>query len=258
MKVVILAGGMGTRLGEETNVRPKPLVEIGGLPIIWHIMKYYSSFGYNEFVICLGYKGFMIKEFFMNYMAHLSDLTIDFTSNETRFNYSKYNKEPWKIHLVHTGDKNMTGSRIKQIASYIDADESFFLTYGDGVADVDIPKEVEFHKKHGKIATMLAVQPQGRFGALRLEGTEVYDFEEKPQGDGHYINGGYFILNKKVFEYLDNSSNLIFEQEPLQNLAKNRELQAFTHNGFWQCMDNLRDKQFLEELWVADNAPWKK
>ena len=256
MKVVILAGGLGSRLGEETSIRPKPLIEIGGLPIIWHIMKYYSSFGHNEFIICLGYKGFLIKEFFLNYMAHLSDMTIDFSTNKTTYDYSKHQKEPWKVHLVHTGDTNMTGSRVNQIQSYIGNDENFMLTYGDGLCNADFGLEEKFHLEHGKIATMLAVKPAGRFGALNIDGTAVVNFEEKPQGDGSYINGGFFILNKKIFDYLDNDPELIFEQAPLRDLAKKRELEAFTHAGFWQCMDTLRDKQHLESLWHQGDAPW--
>ncbi|MGL4388220.1 MAG: glucose-1-phosphate cytidylyltransferase [Brevinema sp.] len=257
MKVVILAGGMGTRLGEETYIRPKPLVEIGGLPIIWHIMKYYSSFGHNEFIICLGYKGYMIKEFFLNYMAHLSNISVDFTTNKTIYDYQAHSKEPWKIHLVHTGDTDMTGSRIRQIESYIGDDEEFLLTYGDGVCNVDLNKEIAFHKNHGKIATIMAVKPGGRFGALSINGTKIESFQEKPEGDGGYINGGYFVLNKSIFKLLPKDSKLVFEQEPLKQLATNGELQAFIHHGFWQCMDNIRDKQILEELWQSGNALWK-
>ncbi|MGL5254822.1 MAG: glucose-1-phosphate cytidylyltransferase [Brevinema sp.] len=255
MKVVILAGGMGTRLGEETSIRPKPLVEIAGRPIIWYIMKYYSSFGFNEFVICLGYKGYMIKEFFMNYMAHLSDLSLDFSSNETSYNYSRYKKEPWKISLVHTGDNDMTGSRIRQIRSHV-GDESFFLTYGDGLCDVDIAKELEFHKNHGKIGTLLAVPPPARFGILDIHNTEVKSFIEKPKNEDGYINGGFFIFNKELFMYLNEDSNLVFEQAPLEKLALDGELRAFKHNGFWQCMDTLRDKNYLEELLQKGRAPW--
>lgn len=258
MKVVILAGGMGTRLGEETSLRPKPLVEIGGLPILWHIMKYYSSFGYNEFIICLGYKGFMIKEFFLNYMAHLSNMTIDFQANEASYDYTAHSKEPWKIHLVHTGDNDMTGSRIRQIKPYVAGDDAFMLTYGDGLCDADLNAELAFHQSHGKTATLLAVQPAGRFGALGIKGTEVESFQEKPGGEGAYINGGFFVLNKKVFEYLPEGSDLIFEQDPLKKLAAHGELQAFFHRGFWQCMDTLRDKQTLDDLWNQGAAPWAK
>ncbi|MGL4563588.1 MAG: glucose-1-phosphate cytidylyltransferase [Brevinema sp.] len=257
MKVVILAGGMGTRLGEETSIRPKPLVEVGGFPIIWHIMKYYSSFGHNEFIICLGYKGYMIKEFFLNYMAHLSNISLDFTTNKTIYDYQTHTKEPWKISLVHTGDNDMTGSRIRQIESYIGNDEEFLLTYGDGLCNVDINKEIEFHKKHGKTATILAVKPVGRFGALSINGTKIENFQEKPEGDGSYINGGFFVLNRSIFKILSVDSKLVFEQEPLKQLAAKGELQAFMHNGFWQCMDTLRDKQILEELWQSGDAPWK-
>lgn len=258
MKVVILAGGMGTRLGEETAIRPKPLVEIGGLPILWHIMKYYSFFGHNEFIICLGYKGYMIKEFFLNYMAHLSNITVDFTNNNIEYDYSLHSKEPWKIHLVHTGDTDMTGSRILQIKSYIGSDPNFMLTYGDGLCDTDLEREVKFHQKHGKLATMLAVKPAGRFGALGLNGTQVENFQEKPEGDGGYINGGFFILNTHIFDFLPPNPKLVFEQEPLRELAATGQLQAFIHEGFWQCMDTIREKQYLEELWLTGNAPWRK
>lgn len=256
MKVVILAGGMGTRLGEETSLKPKPLVEVGEYPILWHIMKYYSSFGHREFIICLGYKGAMIKDFFMTYMSHYSDLTIDLLNNKIEYDYSKYEKENWKIHLVHTGDKNMTGSRIKQIEPYIGDDENFLLTYGDGVCNADFDAELAFHKKHGKIATMLAIQPPGRFGAINFNGDQITSFQEKPAGDGMYINGGFFICSKGIFSYLNDDPELIFEQAPLQNLANDGQLMGFKHNDFWQCMDTLRDKNYLEKLWHSGKAPW--
>lgn len=258
MKVVILAGGLGSRLGEETALRPKPLVEIGGLPILWHIMKYYSSFGCQEFIICLGYKGFKIKEFFLNYMAHLSDLSMDFTENSIIYSYDSHKKEPWKLHLVHTGDNNMTGSRIYQTKKFFRDREDFCLTYGDGVCDVDIAQEIEFHKKHGKIGTILAVRPPGRFGVLSVEDSAVTSFSEKTDNEKGFINGGFFIFNTDIFNYLSSNEDLIFEQEPLQNLAQDGQLKAFQHKGFWQCMDTLRDKIYLEELWQTKNAPWKR
>lgn len=258
MKVVILAGGMGTRLGEETSLRPKPLIEVGEYPILWHIMQYYSSFGHNEFIVCLGYKGHMIKDFFTTYMSHYSDLTIDLSNDSIQYDYSKHEKEQWKIHLLHTGDTNMTGSRIKQIQSYIGDDESFLLTYGDGLCNADFNAQLKFHKEHGKTVTMLAIQPPGRFGAINFNGDQITSFQEKPAGDGMYINGGFFICNKDIFSYLNNNADLVFEQTPLQNLANDGQLMGFKHEGFWQCMDTLRDKKYLDELWKSGKAPWKR
>ncbi|HOT28381.1 MAG TPA: glucose-1-phosphate cytidylyltransferase [Candidatus Ozemobacteraceae bacterium] len=254
MKVVILAGGLGTRLSEETTVKPKPMVEIGGRPILWHIMKLYSSYGLNEFVICCGYKGYMIKEFFANYFMHMSDLTIDIANNKitTHSNHS----EPWKITLVDTGEDTMTGGRVKRVRQYV-GNETFCMTYGDGISDVNLREEIEFHKSHGKYATMLAVQPPGRFGVLNIdEGNRVESFQEKPSGDGTHINGGFFVLEPEIFRYLKDDQT-IWERFPLESLAKEGQLYSFRHDGFWYPMDTLRDKIKLEELWQSQKAPWK-
>ena len=259
MKTVILAGGLGTRLGEETVVRPKPLVEIGGKPIIWHIMKHYSHYGINDFVILLGYKGYMIKEFFDNYRRHLYDMKIDFKNNKSEIIKSDLNieEENWTIELIDTGEHTMTGGRLKRAYKYLKDEKSFCLTYGDGVSDINIEKEIKFHKKHGKIATVGAVCPPARFGALKIENdNRVSNFIEKPKGDNGYINGGFFILNKAIFNYIDDDYT-IFEQKPLMNLAENNEIMAFKHDSFWQCMDTQRDKTLLEDLWNKGNAPWK-
>ena len=259
MKAVILAGGLGTRLGEETTIRPKPLVEIGGKPIIWHIMKHYSRYGINDFVILLGYKGYMIKEFFDNYRRHLYNMKIDFKHNKSEVLKSGLNieEENWTIELIDTGEHSMTGGRLKRAYEYLKDEESFCLTYGDGVSDVNIEEEIKFHKKHGKIATMTAVFPPARWGAISInENNIITDFIEKPKGDNAYINGGFFVLNKEIFNYLKDDST-IFEQEPLRNLAKDNELIAFKHDGFWQCMDTQRDKSLLEDMWNKGNAPWK-
>jgi len=254
MKVVILAGGMGTRISEETVTKPKPMVEIGGMPILWHIMKIYSKYGFNDFVICLGYKGYMIREFFMNYYMHMSDITIDLGKNTTEVHQNK--SEPWRITLVDTGEQTMTGGRIARIRKYI-GDERFMLTYGDGLTDVDINMLLAFHKKHGKIATVTAVQPPGRFGAMDIsEKKQVRSFIEKPRGDGGYVNGGFFVLESGVFSYLEGDQT-IWERAPMQNLSKDGELMAFKHNGFWYAMDTLRDKLYLEEQWKTGKAPWK-
>ncbi len=253
MKVVILAGGLGTRLSEETSVRPKPMAEIGDKPILWHIMKMYSHYGFNEFVICLGYKGYMIKEYFSNYFLHNCDVTFDMRTNELAVHQNV--NEPWKVTLVDTGAETMTGGRVRRIRSYVDG-ERFMLTYGDGVADVDIAALVKFHAEQGKTATLTAVQPLGRFGALDVEGDAVTAFREKPLGDGDWINGGFMVLEPTVFDRIEADSTTL-EQYPLQSLAHDGELAAFKHTGFWQPMDTLRDKTLLEKLWVSGEAPWK-
>lgn len=253
MKVVILAGGLGTRLSEETSVRPKPMVEIGGKPILWHIMKIYSHYGFNDFVICLGFKGYMIKEYFSNYFLHMSDVTFDMTTNSLEVHQK--NVEPWRVTLVDTGAESMTGGRVKRVASYLG--ETFMLTYGDGVANVNIRDLVEFHRRHGKAATVTSTQPSGRFGALNItDSGDVFSFQEKPAGDGSWINGGFFVLQKTILDKIASDSTT-FEKEPLEGLVADRQLMAYKHNGFWQPMDTLRDKQQLEELWMSGRAPWK-
>ena len=252
MKAVILAGGLGTRISEESISRPKPMIEIGGRPILWHIMKMYSAHGINDFVICCGYKGYVIKEYFANYFLHMSDVTIDMSNNSIEVHHKK--AEPWKVTLVDTGEATQTGGRLKRVADYIDGD--FCLTYGDGVGSVDISALVKFHQGHGKLATMTAVQPPGRFGALEIDGTQINSFLEKPQGDGGWINGGFFVLNPKVLSLIE-GDEILWEKQPLENLAKQGQLQSFFHAGFWQPMDTLRDKNHLEELWSSGKAPWK-
>ncbi len=252
MKAVLLAGGLGTRISEESASRPKPMIEVGGKPILWHIMKMYSAHGINEFVVCCGYKGYVIKEYFANYFLHQSDVTIDLANNSIEVHHKK--AEPWKVTLVDTGEETQTGGRLKRVANYIDSD--FCMTYGDGVGSVDLAALLKFHQSHGKLATMTAVQPPGRFGALQLNGNQIESFVEKPQGDGGWINGGFFVLNPKVLEQITSDATL-WEQEPLQNLAKQGQLQAFFHSGFWQPMDTLRDKNHLESLWASGRAPWK-
>jgi glucose-1-phosphate cytidylyltransferase len=253
MKVLILAGGFGTRLSEETDIRPKPMADIGGKPIIWHIMKGYSHYGFNEFVVLLGYKGYYIKEYFGNYFLHQSDVTIDLSTNgmEVHNNTS----EPWKVTLLETGQDTMTGGRIKRAKDFI-GKEPFLLTYGDGVSDVNLTELIQFHKQHGKLITMTAVQPEGRFGALETNGERVESFLEKPKGDGSWINGGFFVCQPEVLNYIKDDST-VFEQEPLQQLAKDGQLFNFRHSGFWKCMDTLRDKKVLNEMWESRQAKWK-
>jgi glucose-1-phosphate cytidylyltransferase len=256
MKAVILAGGLGTRLSEETTLKPKPMVEIGGKPILWHIMKIYSAYGINEFVICLGYKGYVIKEYFANYYRHMSDITFDLSNNKETIIGS--NAENWKVTLIDTGDETMTGGRIKRIYDYVKNDEAFCLTYGDGVSDVNISELIKFHKNHKKLATLTATQPPGRFGALAIDDqNKITQFQEKPVGDGNFINGGFFVLSPEVVKYIENDKAL-WEQQPLTNLAKDNQLMAFKHSGFWQPMDTLRDKINLENLWQLNRAPWKR
>ena len=252
MKVVILAGGLGTRISEESTVKPKPLVEIGGKPIIWHIMKLYSYYGLNNFVICCGYKGYQIKEYFINYSLHNSDITVDVKSNEVKVHRKSI--DPWKITLIDTGESSLTGDRIRLIKNYVG--EDFCLTYGDGLASVNIKETIKYHKKHGKMATILAVKPTGRFGAIQIEKDTVRSFIEKPKGDGGWINGGFFVLNKRIFKYLTNS-NCIWEKEPLEKISNLGQLKAFKHYGFWHAMDTLRDKVYLESLWQSKKVPWK-
>ncbi len=254
MKAVILAGGMGTRISEEASIRPKPMVEIGGKPVLWHILKIYSTYSINEFIICLGYKGYMIKEYFANYFLHMSDITFDMSQNkmEVHHNYA----EPWKVTLVDTGERTETGGRIKRICHYLNDDEDFCLTYGDGVGNIDIPDLLSFHKNEKTLVTMTAVQPPGRFGSLDMDGNRVNRFKEKPDGDGGWINGGFFVVSKKAIDYIAGDDTL-WEKEPLENLAKEGQLSAYLHRGFWRPMDTLRDKNYLESLWQAGNPPWK-
>jgi len=254
MKVVILAGGLGTRLSEETVLKPKPMVEIGGMPILWHIMKIYSSYGYNDFVICLGYKGYVVKEYFANYFLHKSDVTINLEDNSIKVHDSQ--AEPWKITLVDTGIDSMTGGRIKRVQQHI-GDEMFMLTYGDGVSNVNIDELMKFHKMNGKFCTVTAVQPSARFGALNLDDkNHVHSFLEKPKGDGSWINGGFFVCQPQIFDYIEGDST-IFERSPMEKLAADGQMVAFKHEGFWKPMDTLRDKVELEENWVSNNAAWK-
>jgi glucose-1-phosphate cytidylyltransferase len=254
MKAVILAGGLGTRISEETHLKPKPMVEVGGRPILWHIMKSYSAYGVNDFIICCGYKGYVIKEYFANYFLHMSDVTFDMSGNQMSV-HEQY-AEPWRVTLVDTGEDTLTGGRLKRVASYLRGEDVFCFTYGDGLANVDIGAEIDFHRSHGKMATVVAVQPPGRYGALQLEGNAVRGFMEKPRGDGGLINGGFFILSPDCIELIE-SDDSIWEDRPLAILAERGELMAFEHRGFWQPMDTLRDKIHLEALWGSGKAPWK-
>jgi len=254
MQAVILAGGRGTRISEETVIKPKPMIEIGGKPILWHIMKIYSFHGINDFIICCGYKGYVIKEYFANYFLHQSDITFDMSKNEMKIHQERL--EPWKVTLIDTGEQTMTGGRIKRIKEYLNNGEDFCLTYGDGLANIDITKLIAFHKNHDKLATLSAIYPPGRFGALDITENQVTNFSEKPRGDGALINGGFFVLNSKALDYIQDD-NTIWEQGPLKKLAKDGELMSFKHEDFWQPMDTLRDKHLLEELWESEKAPWK-
>lgn len=253
MKAVILAGGLGTRISEETYVRPKPMVEIGGKPILWHILKIYSSHGIDEFIICLGYKGYLIKEYFANYFLHMSDITFDMANNKMEIHQNS--AEPWKVTLVDTGELTMTGGRLKRVRDYL-GEEDFCFTYGDGVSDIDISALIDFHRQQQRLATVTAVQPAGRYGALNMQGSKVTGFQEKPHGDGGWVSGGFFVLSPKVIDLIGGDATT-WEKEPLEHLAAEGELAAYKHDGFWQPMDTLRDKNYLEELWAGGNAPWK-
>jgi len=254
MKAVILAGGLGTRLSEETNIKPKPMVEIGGKPILWHIMKMYSAHGVNEFIVCCGYKGYVVKEYFSNYFLHQSDVTFNLKENSMTVHEKR--AEPWKITLVDTGEYSMTGGRLKRVEQYVRGDESFCFTYGDGISNVDITQLIKFHNAHGRDATLTATYPPGRFGALTIKDKQVESFTEKPKGDGSLINGGFFVLSPKVLKRIS-GDDCVWEHEPLNGLASDRELMAYTHKGFWQPMDTLRDKIYLNKLWDDGEAPWK-
>jgi len=254
MKAVILAGGLGTRISEETHLKPKPMIEIGGKPILWHIMKIYSAHGVNDFIICCGYKGYLIKEYFANYFLHMSDVTFDMSNNSMQV-HQRY-AEPWKVTLVDTGESTMTGGRLKRVEQYLKSEDAFCFTYGDGVSDVNISALIDFHKRRGVKATLTATYPPGRFGALDLNGHQVKSFQEKPKGDGGMINGGFFVLSPSVIDLIDNDATT-WEREPLEQLAQAGQLAAYAHTGFWQPMDTLRDKTLLEELWTSGKAPWK-
>ena len=254
MKAAILAGGLGTRLSEETNLRPKPMVEIGGRPILWHIMKIYSAHGITEFIICLGYKGYVIKEYFANYFLHMSDVTFDMRDNSMKVHQA--NAEPWRVTLVETGEETQSGGRIKRILPHVGNDEAFCVTYGDGVGDVDIRATIDLHVKEKRLATVTATQPPGRFGAIRYEGTRVTGFQEKPVGDGGWINGGFFVLSPQVDRYIE-GDRTVWEREPMEQLAAEGQLTVYFHRGFWHPMDTLRDRRYLEDLWASGRAPWK-
>ena len=253
MKAVILAGGLGTRLNEETDTKPKPMVEIGGKPILWHIMKIYSAHGISDFIICLGYKGYAIKEYFANYFLHVSNVTFDLAKNDMVVH--QHNAESWKVTLVDTGDSAMTGGRLKNVRSYLD-NEDFCFTYGDGLGDIDIGELIKLHKSEGTLATLTAVQPPGRFGAIKTDKNKIIGFQEKPEGDGGWVNGGFFILSPKVIDYIADETT-VWEASPMENLAENGELSAYFHHGFWQPMDTLREKKYLEDLWKSGKAPWR-
>jgi len=254
MKAVILAGGLGTRISEETHLKPKPMIEIGGKPILWHVMKIYSAYGIQDFVVCCGYKGYLIKEYFANYFLHMSDVTFDMAKNDMQVH--QHNAEPWKVTLVDTGEDTMTGGRLKRVAEYVKGEDAFCFTYGDGVSDVNIADLIAFHKAQKLLATLTAAIPPGRFGALDLQGAKVRTFTEKPKGDGAMINGGFFVLSPKVMDYIA-ADHTIWEREPVERLAAEGQLAAYPHRGFWQPMDTLRDKNHLEELWASGKAPWK-
>jgi len=255
MRAVLLAGGLGTRFAEETDVRPKPMIEIGGKPILWHIMKIYSSHGINDFIVCLGYKGYVIKEYFSNYFLHQSNVTFDLREN--RMEVLQKHAEPWRVTLIDTGEETMIGGRIKRILPYIGDDDAFCLTYGDGVADIDITESIAFHRREGRLATVTGTQPPGRFGAINHQGPRVTGFQEKPRGDGNWINGGFFVLSPKVGDYIEGDTT-VWEKEPMTSLAEAGQLSVFLHDGFWHPMDTLRDKRYLEDLWSSNKAPWKK
>ncbi|MBV8617367.1 MAG: glucose-1-phosphate cytidylyltransferase [Curvibacter sp.] len=255
MKAVILAGGLGTRISEETHLKPKPMVEIGGKPILWHILKMYSAHGVNEFVICCGYRGYVIKEYFANYFLHMSDVTFDMASNRMEVHHK--HAEPWRVTLVDTGEDTMTGGRLRRVRDHVEADSEFCFTYGDGVSDVDIARSIAFHRSHGRLATITAVQPPGRYGALRMAGEQVAGFTEKPRGDGGLINGGFFVLSPRCIDRIAGDGTT-WENEPLASLAADGELMAYEHKGFWQPMDTLREKNLLEDLWHSGQAPWKQ
>ena len=254
MKAIILAGGLGSRISEETELRPKPMIEIGGKPILWHIMKIYASHGINDFIVCCGYKGYVIKEYFANYFLHMSDVTFDMRDNHMEVHQN--NAEPWSVTLVDTGEQTMTGGRLKRVRDYL-GDAPFCFTYGDGVGDINITDLVTFHQREGKLATVTATQPPGRFGSMSLDNQNVLSFEEKPNGDGAWINGGFFVLSPKVIDYIEDDKT-IWEREPMECLARDNQMNAFFHKGFWQPMDTLRDKNLLEDLWVTGKAPWKR
>lgn len=253
MKAVILAGGFGTRISEETSARPKPMVEIGGKPVLWHLLKLYSHYGINDFIICLGYKGYVIKEYFANYFLHTSDVTFDLSSNKLEVHHK--HAEPWRVTLIDTGEHTQTGGRLKRVADYLDG-KTFCFTYGDGLADIDIKAEIVFHASKQRLATMCAVSPPGRFGAINIQDNRITRFEEKPSGDGSWINGGFFVLEPKVLDYIQDDTT-VWERDPLERLARDSQISAYTHDGFWQPMDTLRDKLKLEELWQSGRAPWK-